>query len=206
MARVLLTLLLFIVSFSNVFAVSPWAPVVDKIRESVVFLEALDAGDTPTGFCTGFVIDTKKAYVLTAAHCDGPKVLVNGTTSYRVFKDARKDLMVLRASVANDLPAIALADKDPSIGDQVGSYGFGMAMEKPIFRMAHVSVKDLQIEELSGPFLMVDAGFIGGQSGGPVFNEMGQLVAIVQRGNLGLGLGIGAEVIKDRVGRYFQKD
>jgi len=67
----------------------------------------------------------------------------------------------------------------------------------------HVSNVDIDMEGLSGPFIMIDSEFIGGQSGGPVVNLAGELVMIVQRGADGLGIGIGAETIKARVGRYF---
>lgn len=202
--RIVLSILLSLsLLVTPTFAVSVWTPIAERLVHSVVFLEALDANDTPAGYCSGFVIDSAKAHVLTAAHCDGQKVLVNGTPSYRMFKDARKDLMVLRASQVKDSPAIPLADANPKIGDAVASVGFGFALEKPMVRISHISITNLDIENLSGPFVMVDAGFMPGQSGGPVVNEKGQLVAIVQRGNEGLGIGVGAEVIKDRVGKYF---
>jgi len=181
-----------------------WAPVAEKFTPSVVFLEALNAQGEPQGFCSGFVINTAKKYILTAAHCDADKVLVNGTPSYRMFKDARKDLLVLRAANVEDMPAFKLASIDPKVGEEVAAIGFGFALEKAMFRISHISIANLDIEGLSGPFFVTDAGFMPGQSGGPVINDKGELVAIVQRGSDGLGLGVGAEVIKDRVGRYFE--
>jgi S1-C subfamily serine protease len=177
-------------------AMSPWTPIADKVEAALVFIE------TGAGSCSGFVIDAKKKHVLTAAHCDGEKVLADGTQTIKVFKDERKDLLVLRA-YGVERPALKLAARGPDRGDEVASLGYGFALEQPMFRIAHVSSTKLEIEELSGPFVLLDAGFIPGQSGGPVVNLAGEVVAIVQRGTGALGFGVGADTIKDRVGRFF---
>lgn len=181
-------------------AVSVWTPIVDKVKDSVVFLEN----------CTGFVINAEKHYVMTAAHClpeDESKLLVDGTRAYRMFIDSKKDFMVLRAP-AVDKPAMKLATTKPVVGDEVASLGYGFVFDKPMFRVAHVSITGLESDELgSGPFLLLDEVLVPGQSGGPIINDKGEVVAIVQMTIQGFGVGIGrdSEVIKDRVGRYFQQ-
>jgi S1-C subfamily serine protease len=202
MARLLFSLLLLLLAFVPAFAVSPWTSIAEKLNQSTIFIEVLE-GTELTGSCTGFMINTEKRYLLTAAHCDGEKLLADGTQTYRVFKDERKDLMVLRASNV-DRPALALAKDNPDQGDLVASHGYGFGLEKPMFRIAHISNVEMAIESISGPLIMVDGGFVPGQSGGPVVNENGEVVMIVQRGNEMLGLGVGAKVIRDRVGRYFE--
>lgn len=182
---------------------SKWTLISNTLEESVYFLEVL-AGTTVQGSCTAFMVDDAKHHVMTAAHCDGEKILVDGTAAYRVWKDERKDLMVLRASGVTG-PNIKLAPADPDRGDEVASMGYGAGLVDPLFRIAHVSNTGLDIEGLSGPFIMIDAGFVGGQSGGPVVNDKGELVMIVQRGNESLGIGVGVEIIKDRAGKYFAK-
>lgn len=204
MKRLVITLLTVLFVLIPVSAANPWNIVAEKYTPSVVFIEAVDANGEPTGYCSGFVISVTKKYVATAAHCDAERLLVNGTQSYRMYKDARKDLMVLRASELEGLTAaFTLAPHDPKVGEEVASIGFGFALEKAMFRISHISIANLDVEGLSGPFFMTDAGFMPGQSGGPVVNDKGEIVAIVQRGNQGLGLGVGADVIKDRIGRYF---
>lgn len=195
--------LLFASTFLS--ASSLWSPVVDKLKQSVVFVEIADENGAPQGSCSGFMIDSKKHHVLTAGHCDGPKVTVDGTPTIKIFKDERKDLMVIRA-YSVERPALKLAPKGPDVGDEVASMGFGFGLEQPMFRVAHISNIRLDIEGLSGPFIVIDAAFVGGQSGGPVVNQTGEVIGIVQRGGEGVGLGVGAEVIKDRVGRFFGED
>ncbi len=54
--------------------------------------------------------------------------------------------------------------------------------------------------------MVTDAAFVSGQSGGPCVNAAGEVVMMVQRGSSTVGLGVGAETIKNKAGRYFQKE
>ena len=76
-----------------------------------------------------------------------------------------------------------------------------------MFRTAHIADDDTYIPEdgIGGPFIVTDAQFVGGQSGGPVVNASGDVVLIVQRGGGGVGIGVGAETIRGKAGRYLQK-
>lgn len=180
-----------------------WAndwPNAEKAMESVVYLEHKG------GSCSGIVIDESRNYVLTAAHCDpnekDAQMYVNQTPARIVWKDAKSDLMVVRIE---DLrrPALKLSEKDPQIGDEIASIGYGYGYDRPMFRVTHVSDNEARIPELSGRYVMVDTPFVSGQSGGAVINHKGELVAIVQASNQLLAVGRGAEEIKKRVGRYF---
>jgi S1-C subfamily serine protease len=201
MKRLVASLLLALTFTAVPFAASLWTPIATKMEQSVVFLEMLDKEGKLAGSCTGFVVDAAKKHVLTAAHCDAEKVLADGTPTYELFKDERKDLMILRASHV-DRPALKIARTDPDRGDEIASLGYGFGLDDPMFRVAHVSNVRMDIEGLSGPFVMIDSAFIGGQSGGPVVNDKGEVVMIVQRANDSLGLGVGATTIRDRVERY----
>ena len=190
------------------FAAADWTPVADKLSKSVVYIE------TKTGSCTGFVIhsDAKGKdkedvdYILTAAHCDGAELYVDQTVARVLSKDTKKDLMVLE--VPNlDRPALKLAKDNPKIGDEVASLGYGWGLERPMFRTAHVSDDKTYIPEdgIGGPFIVIDAQFVSGQSGGPVVNAAGEVALMVQRGGGGVGIGVGAETMRSKAGRYFEK-
>lgn len=184
-----------------------WADVIKKVEPSVVYAQVGQEGG-----CTAFVINTEKHYLLTAAHCYPGEhgVLWVGLVPARVVAlDSKKDLMVLEAKdIDPSLPAIKLAAKDPERGQEVMSVGYGYALERPFFRQAHVQDDKLTIPEggVGGPYISTDSTFVPGQSGGPVVNIAGELVAIVQRGDSGsTGLGVGADIIRARVGRFFGK-
>jgi S1-C subfamily serine protease len=167
--------------------------------------------------CTGFIINDRAVskdddkreidYVLTANHCDAPDLLADNMPAKVVYKDAKKDLLVLEVEDTGR-PALRLAKKDPVIGDEVASYGYGFTLERPMFRVTHIADDKTYIPEggIGGPFIVTDAVFVGGQSGGPVINQAGEVVMIVQRGGGGIGLGVGAEVIRSKAGKYFAKE
>jgi S1-C subfamily serine protease len=101
MTHVVLTFIMALLVLIPVSASSPWTPIAEKVKQSVVFLEN----------CTGFVIDQQRHYILTAAHClpeDETKILVDGEKAYRVWVDNRKDFLVLRAPGV-DKPALRLS-------------------------------------------------------------------------------------------------
>jgi S1-C subfamily serine protease len=188
-------------------ALAQWQPVAEKVAKAIV---TIGKDDT---HCTGFVINTRagekgnKDYVLTADHCDSANLLADNNPAKVIYKDAKKDLLVVEVEDTGR-PALKLAKKNPKIGDEVASYGYGFALERPMFRVTHIADDDTYIPEegIGGPFIVTDAVFVGGQSGGPVVNTEGDVVMIVQRGGSGVGLGVGAEVIKSKVGKYFEKE
>jgi S1-C subfamily serine protease len=187
-------------------ALPDWTTTADTLSKSVVYVNSAD------GSCTGFVIHAQwkgdKDLILTAAHCDGEPghpVFADGAIARVIFKDEKRDLLVLEVEDL-DRPAVAIAAKNPSQGDEVASFGFGMGLERPMFRLAHVANAAINIPDVEGgPFVMIDAGYVAGQSGGPVINAAGEVVSIVQRASGLVGIGIGAEQIRDRVKRYLPK-
>jgi S1-C subfamily serine protease len=173
-----------------------WSSVIQRAEKSVMFVES---------GCTAFVIDTVRKYVLTAAHCDsGKDMWIDRVKATVVARDGQKDLMVLEVPHLDpSRPALKLA-KNPTRGQNVMSIGYGMALERPFFRIAHVSDDAVYIPNVEGgPYIGLDAAFVGGQSGGPVVDHNGNVVMIVQRASNTVGIGVGAEVIKERVGRFF---
>jgi len=190
--------------FAGPVYAADWLAVAKTIRESIV---EISIGEK--GACTGFVIDDARDYVLTAAHCDntesGKDLFVDSRPAKVKAKDIKADLMVLFVEDI-DRPALKLAKHDPEIGEEIASYGYGWALEKPLFRVAHVSVDNITLEGYErAQRYGIDASFVGGQSGGPVFNATGEIIMIVQLGNDQAGFGVGAETIEDKVGKYFAK-
>ncbi len=197
-----------LVSLLTIVATLPlmadWSSVVRTLERSAVYV-ASDEGS-----CTGFVVHGsarkgEKDFVLTAAHCMGSDLYAAHVPARVIYKDTQLDLMVLETDDL-DRPALKLAGKNPKVGDEVASYGHGYGLQRPMFRIAHVSDDAMYIPEgnIGGPFCVIDAAFVSGQSGGPVVNTAGEVVMIVQRGGAGTGLGVGAEVIRTAVGRYFE--
>lgn len=180
-----------------------WTKTSETLAQSVVYIES------QTGSCTGFVIRTHakgdKTLVLTAAHCYGQELYADHAAAKVVYKDGKHDLMILETDDL-DRPAVAFAAKNPAQGEELASFGFGMALDKPMLRIAHVSNAAIELPDVEGgPFVMIDAGYVPGQSGGPCVNAAGEIVSIVQRANGLLGIGQGVEQIRERIKRYLEK-
>lgn len=195
-----LTLLAALIVPGKTVSASDWTGKIEQALKSVVFIE------TDEGTCTGFVVDVTRKYVQTAAHCDGDKVWIDRVVAKIVSKDTKKDLAVFEVKDLDPTrPALKLAVKDPEIGQEVMSIGYGMGLERPLFRKAMVSDTALTIPEgnIGGPFIALDSAFVGGQSGGPVINHEGEVVMIVQRASGTTGIGVAASIIRERVGRFW---
>jgi S1-C subfamily serine protease len=185
-----------------------WAALVKTLSKSVVAIERDDKGVS----CTGFVINSKirkdeddVTYVLTAAHCEAPKLWADQAEAKVVAKNTEKDLMVLSMEHL-DRPALYLAKEDPNVGDELGAFGYGYGLEKALFRLTHISAQTyIPYEGIGGPLYMTDSTFVGGMSGGPVINAAGEVVMMVQRGTSSVGIGVGADTMRSKIGRYCEK-
>lgn len=184
-----------------------WTPIAEKLAKSVVFIQNAE------GSCTGFVINPawgdkhEQDLILTAAHCLGKDLYADQSPAKVVSLDLKKDLMVL-AVEDTGRPALHLARSNPKQGEQIVSFGYGYGLERPMLRVTTIADDATYIPEdgIGGPLLVTDAAFVSGQSGGPCVNAAGEVVMIVQRGSGTVGLGVGAETLKAKVGRYFAKD
>lgn len=187
---------------------SDWSNVAERVRKSIMLVE------TTKGTCTGFVINSNRKnkddedvdLILTAAHCDGPELRADQRPAKILHKDDRKDLMVLEVE-DTERPVLFIAKDNPKKAQQVMSYGFGYGLERPMLRFTSIADDNTYIPEggIGGPLFVTDAGLVAGQSGGPIVNERGEVVMIVQMSSGVVGLGVGAEMIRDKVGRYLEK-
>jgi S1-C subfamily serine protease len=201
--RLLLSSLLALSVAASAFA-ADWTSLVPQFERSVVYIES------EKGSCSGFVVNDAVGekgatdYVLTAAHCEGKEVYVDQVKAFIKTKDVKSDLMILEV-MDLDRPAVKFAKVDPKVGDEVGSYGYGYGLEKPMFRVTHISSIQ-EVPEVGGTWVFTDATFVPGQSGGPVFNTAGEVSMIVQMGSNSVGLGKGVETIKAKLGKYFKHE
>lgn len=205
MKHIILSVVLVLFAASHSPA-ADWSDVVKQAERSVVWAQVGESGG-----CTAFIINQAQHYLLTAGHCYPGKegiLWVDSVPAKVVLLDTKRDLMVVEAKdIDPTRPALKLAAKNPVIGQEVMSIGFGFALERPFFRQAHVQDDKMALSGVDGgPFISTDAPFVPGQSGGPVVDLFGAVVAIVQRGDGGTtGLGVGVETIFERVGRFFSK-
>jgi S1-C subfamily serine protease len=195
-----------VVAYSLLTFAADWSPIATTLSKSVVYIE------NTHGSCTGFVVNAnagekgKQDYVLTAAHCDGPELYADQSAAKVIWKDTKKDLLILEVDDL-DRPALHVAKDNPKRGEEVMSFGYGYGLERPMLRVTHIADDNTYIPEdgIGGPLMVTDATFVPGQSGGPVINAAGEVVMMVQRGSSSVGMGVGADVMRSKAGRYFEK-
>lgn len=199
MGRWLRCLSVFLMVFqAPLLCANDWTAIATKLNDAIVAVESKG------GSCTGGIIDATRGHILTAEHCFGEELFADSLPATVVMRDRKRDLMVLKVPAPIlDRPALTVAAHDPGVGSEVGSYGFGYALDRPLFRHAWVSDDQIYIPEIGGPYIAIDTPFLPGQSGGPVINEAGQIVMIVQRANDRMGIGVGAATIAKKAGKFF---
>src|SRR5258708_4189975 len=98
------------IAFAHLYCTTPsLATVVDQVRASVVHIQTFVQMDDQVGvaFCTGEVVEHDR--VLTAAHCAGTTMLVEGRPAVVIALDIHDDLAILSTQTL-DLPVITMRD------------------------------------------------------------------------------------------------
>lgn len=203
MKRILATLLAFLLFVSNPLFAFSWEGAAEKVARSVERVVISDAAGQVEGYCSAFSINDKKDYFLSAAHCAGI-LQVGGHPAYIIYLDQASDLMVVVVPASGKVPAIHVSGKVMQKGTPIAALGFGYGVQDALLKTGTVSNPDLMDPEIGEHFLFSDFSFIPGMSGGPVFDQDGKLVSIVQMGNYYSGLGRTAGEITLKVGSYFE--
>lgn len=153
--------------------------------------EAEDGSLHPYG-CSAFSIATRK--FLTAAHCYGANMTVDGSKAAVILMDVDKDLMVLLAD--DTRPSLILRAAPLTYLESAIGLGYGYSWLFPTITWHRALMFHYSPFKGVWPGTWFQGGFIGGMSGGPVIDVDGQVVGICQRGNEQSGYGVGVDVIE----------
>ncbi len=162
---------------------------------------------------SGFIIDPQ-GYVVTNNHVVGDNagtvtVIFQDNSKHPakvIGRDAKTDLALLKIDAKSPLPYVSWGDSDNAkVGDWIiaigNPFGLGGTVTTGI-----VSARGRDIH--SGPFddfLQLDAPINRGNSGGPTFNQQGQVIGIntaiysPNGGSVGIGFAIPANMAKNVV-------
>lgn len=148
---------------------------IERVKDSVVTIKA----DSHMG--AGFIV-SPDGYVLTSAHVLGrgeqvSLTLANGSelTAEVAKKDDNRDLALLRVDQMN-LPAVQFAGSAAlKQGAKIAALGAPLGLEGSVTEGV-VSAVDREIEGKT--YLQIDAALNEGNSGGPVIDERGRVVAV----------------------------
>jgi len=161
---------------------------------------------------SGFIVDPS-GYVVTNNHVvkngkDIKVTLQDGTTlnAKVVGTDSYADLAVLKVEAGHPLPSVPFGDSGKSrVGDWVISVGNPFGLGGTVTAgIVSASGRDVPSEERSAyvDYLQIDAPINQGNSGGPTFNEEGQVIGIntaiysPSGGSVGIGFAIPSNIAK----------
>jgi S1-C subfamily serine protease len=175
-----------------------WADVARKVERSLVHVSTDDS------VCAGFVINQKRSYVLTAAHC-----ILNETTheqavptvenmmAFVTFVDEDVDVAVLTMTAA-PRPALHPRRKGVSKGVPAAAIGFAYGMELSTIMAG-------QVGQIGGAWVFFNFPFIGGMSGGPIVDLDGKVISVTQRSDSITGIGRPIDQILGATGKFWER-
>lgn len=187
----LMTILLF-GGFPNVKSETNQNPKLEIPTEKVVVLEMefpvmedIFTGELfkPTGLCTGFFIGSNNQ-IMTAAHCvDGivmsVAVKTHDGSRYKaeiLYISKTSDVALIKISTTTQYPHFTVA-KSVTQGEKV--YTLGHPLRK-VYTLTHGIIANVLEKETKKT--LVDMTLLPGNSGGPVYNEKGELVGVASAG------------------------
>ncbi|HEV8247997.1 MAG TPA: trypsin-like peptidase domain-containing protein [Polyangiaceae bacterium] len=168
-------------------------------------LPAIVSVHTPEGMGTGFVV-RQDGWIVTDLHvvAGAREVFVTlpNKKSFPVVEvvnaSARHDLVVLRID-AQKLPVLKLGKSDAvRAGDPVVAIGHPLGLEDTVSNGLVSAVREL--DDLT--VLQISAPIAPGSSGGPLFNDHGEVIGVamaILRGGQNLNLGLPAKYVQDLV-------
>lgn len=154
--------------------------------------------------CTGFVV--RPHVVLTAKHCLGTAMALDGNTKVGVLRMSDDSVDLALLSTESTKPALEFDPLPLHRGQEITGFGYGFGFTRILWTTGKVMLVDYAppaepgtdgepVEQMT-PGIWIDHGYHGGMSGGPVVNADGEVVGIVQRSGDGVGYGVGELVIR----------
>ncbi len=138
-----------------------------------------------SGHGSAFFIDPK-GYILTNRHVTGgvERVLVEMTTGRKLIAevirtDVKRDIALLKVE-DGAYPALPIEGFEPQIGDEV--YAIGAPRHKELSFTVSKGIVSSYRESHGIPMLQSDVNTQGGNSGGALVNDKGNVVAVCVRG------------------------
>jgi S1-C subfamily serine protease len=174
---------------------------IEAASKSILRLSGIETVDTifgreegPYG-CTAFAVAPRK--FMTANHCvNGTQMKVDGRPFLLLKADKKTDLAVLIVDI--DVPALRLSKTLAHRGDEVTGVGYAFAFDKLSFSINRVLFTNYDGGGVvTYPGMWVYGSYVGGMSGGPVLDQSGKVLGMVQQSNSGIGYGVEAGTIRD---------
>ena len=171
-----------------------------------------------TALGSGVIIDEKEGYIVTAAHVisDSEKVTVTLDDGVEleakiIGKDKRRDIALLKVITDKKLPIATLGDSSKL---RQGDWTIAIGNPHGLGNTATVGIVSARSRDLGGKsrgieatefiddFIQTDAALNQGNSGGPLFNSVGEVVGInvtilsETGGSIGIGFAVPSNTVQ----------
>lgn len=191
------------------------ADTIERCERSLVKIEVRSGEGGGQG--SGFVVSSD-GMIVTNVH-----VLAGGTTAVAIFPngekcqvegtyvlDPQRDIAIAKIKSPNSLPVISISSTSARKGEQVSALGSPLGLSftattgiVSAIRSAEELKQELGVRELAGTWLQVDAAISPGNSGGPLINSKGEVVAMSTLASSGkaqnINFGISASDISNAI-------
>ncbi len=187
-----------------------WVGVEKMLAQSVARLD-LYRGEEQ-GVCTAFSINENRAFFLTAAHCvtGSERMMLEGQETWVTFLSEEHDLAVMLKPGASK-PALHPRISPVGVGTEAGAYGYGYGWTVAQLRVGKVAGIELPLAQIeqegTDTLTMFDQGFVMGQSGGPLVDANGSVIALIQMGDPSggvMGLGRSIDIVYEATKQYWE--
>ncbi len=179
MTRSLMLSVLLFLSACSMHRAPAWP--MEKVLPSIGHLFVADDDGVMKGECSSFAISKRVA--ITASHClvEGGTVLFVGEQRVSVPLDFGEmdpnGIVVVRADRDAFVP-MKLGPK-PVIGEEIAMIGHGFGSPQPLIWTGVLITNRMLAPGEDEPYIMfISPGSIGGMSGSPIVNRLGQVVGV----------------------------
>ena len=197
--------LLLLVFTTAVVRAEPSAQTIDQVKRGVVSITTFDANNKPLLLGGGFFIQAnrlvtsihvlKGASRVTIRTFDGQSYAVEGI----VALNEGNDLALLQTSAPRNVYPLSLAANVASEGETVTLIS---ALDDTSWKVSSGVTSDLWYIQGAGEYLRITAEVRHGNSGSPVVNDKGEVVAVAAlffEGNDELSFAVPGEIIKSLI-------
>jgi S1-C subfamily serine protease len=186
-----------------VHSVGPAVQDTSVLRSAAHTLEVV----MPQGIASCSAVSIAPSLLLTAAHCDGYAIRIDGKEAKVLKIDQTHDLMLLYAPIA--CPCVPVSSQPAvkgtelvTVGYPYGLFvGFVQTLTKGVVQGFVRGVKEYETDRFTG-FMMATLPIAGGNSGGGIFamfNGKWYVVSIVSMGADGISISPSTEMVQEFV-------
>lgn len=163
-----------------------------RLSHSIVRVQSQEP-DGAVSVCTGFAI--RPHLILTAAHCLDAGLTVDAHPATVLRVDPYYDLALLEAPV--ETPVLLLRTAPLGQHERIQGFGYALGLSRLAIIESRVLLENVEpVRGLLPPGVLVQPAFVEGMSGGPMVDERGAVIGMIQRENHGLGYGVGVTILQ----------